>query len=76
MNSTYTVFVVRDSRNGGYLNQRAYSNGKRCSLWSNLEQAYTFHSAKRAQCCASNLRKRNPGSRRPLVQPVELFYKQ
>ena len=75
MNSTYTVFVVRDSRNGGYLNQRAYTNGQRCSLWSGLTDAYTFHSVRRAQCCASNLRKRNPGSRRPTVTPVQLFYK-
>jgi len=55
----YTGYIVRDSNARKFLNRPAYS-GNIQGIWSTIEYAQVFSSARKAQSCASNLNDRRP----------------
>jgi hypothetical protein len=62
------MYVVRDANKRAFLGNRAYSGNT--ATWSTLPKAHLFQSEARAQSCAGNINRRDPGSRIAEVKPV------
>lgn len=66
----YTMYVVRDANKRQFLTERAYSGASARGKWATLPNAHLFQSEARAQSCAGNISRRDPGARQPEVVPV------
>lgn len=69
INDYFTMYVVRDATKRVFLNRAVYT-GRARGVWGKMGDAQLFSTPQKAQSCASNIARRDPGCRVPEVRPV------